>query len=159
MALTPPVFPPEALLDDRQPLLPEPVHGLLANAGTNPHALQARNGTVLTAPFNFSQFYNTYGNSWRIPATQSLLSACGTKTPTSNPTNVLYAGNLPPKLATTARAACVAAGVTAAPLLDACTVDTAVLGQGAISAYRNLPANVTWGKITPPAASTHTTRN
>jgi hypothetical protein len=138
---------------------PETVHGLLANAGTNPHAVQARGGAVLTAPFNFSQFYNTYGNSWRIPATQSLLSACGTKVPTSNPTNVFYAGNLPPKLATTARAACVAAGVTAAPLLDACTVDTAVLGTSAITAYQGLPANVTWGKITPPAASTHTTRN
>jgi hypothetical protein len=135
---------------------PETVHGLLANAGTNPNALQARNGTVLTAPFNFSQFYNTYGNSWRIPATQSLLSACGTKVATGNPTNVLYTGNLPPKVAITARAACVAAGVTAAPLLDACTVDTAVLGTSAIAAYQGLPANLTWGKITPPAANTHT---
>jgi hypothetical protein len=138
---------------------PEPVHGLLANAGTNPNALQARGGAVLTAPFNFSQFYNTYGNSWRIPATQSLLSACGTKTPTSNPANVLYTGNLPPKLATTARAACVAAGVHAPGLLDACTVDTAVLGTNAIRPYQGLPANVTWGKITPPATSTHTTNN
>ena len=131
---------------------PATLHGLLANARNSTNALQARNGTVLTAPFNFNAFYSLYGNSWRVPASQSLLSACGTKVTSGNPRNVFYSGNLPKKLAGTARAQCLAAGVHAAPLLDACTVDVAVLGRNAAQVYRNMPANVTGGKITPPTA-------
>ena len=37
-------------------------------------------------------------------------------------------------------------------MLDACTVDVAVLGRNAAQVYRNMPANVTGGKITPPTA-------
>ena len=62
-----------------------------------------------------------------------------------------YAGNLPPKLAATARAECLAAGVPQTPpLLDACTLDVATLGKNAAQDYLNMPANLTWGKINPP---------
>ncbi len=139
---------------------PETVQGLLANAGTDVEAVQARSGTVLTAPFAFKEFYGLYGNSWRVPASQSLLSACGTKVASGNPQNVFYPNDLPPKIASAARAACLAAKVRAAPLLDACTVDVAVLGRKApFSIYRTMPTDITWGKITPPTANRHTTHH
>jgi hypothetical protein len=129
---------------------PETVHGLLANAGSDVHSLQARSGTLLTAPFAFNEFYRLYGNSWRVPPGQSLLSACGTRVASGNPRNVFYPNDLPARVAALARAACRAAGAQPAPLLDACIVDFAMLGKGAILVYHSLPADVTWGKINPP---------
>jgi hypothetical protein len=129
---------------------PETVHGLLANARSDVHSLQARSGPVLTAPFAFNEFYRLYGNSWRVPPGQSLLSACGRRIASGNPRNVFYPNNLPPRVAKLGRAACRAAGVQAAPLPDACIVDFAMLGKGALLVYSSLPADVTWGKINPP---------
>jgi hypothetical protein len=37
--------------------------------------------------------------------------------------------------------------VRAPALLDACTLDVAVLGKKAVNVYRTLPTNVIWGKI------------
>lgn len=134
------------------------LHGLLASAPRNPQAIQARNGTVLTPPFSFHQLYDLYGNSWRVPANESLLSACGKVTP-ANPSNVYYARNLPPKLARTARAVCIATGVPPkSRLLDACTLDVAVLGKNAAQDYRNAPANVTVGVVNPLTAGQSATR-
>ncbi len=124
--------------------------GLLANAGTNVNAIESRGGTVLTAPFAFNEFYGLYGNSWRVPANQSLLSACGSKVVSGNPQTLFYTSNLPPTLAKQARVICLEAGVRVAPLLDACTVDVAVLGRAAAKAYLSQPANVTLGEITLP---------
>ena len=124
--------------------------GLLANAGTNVDAIESRGGTVLTAPFIFSEFYGLYGNSWRVPANQSLLSACGRKVVSGNAQTLFYASNLPPTLAKPARVICLDAGVRVAPLLDACTVDVVVLGKAAAQAYLSEPANVTLGEITLP---------
>ena len=124
--------------------------GLLANAGTNADAIESRGGTVLTAPFAFNEFYGLYGNSWRVPANQSLLSACGRKVVSGNPRTLFYTGNLPPTLAKQARVVCLDAGVRVAPLLDACTVDVVVLGRAAAKAYLSQPANVTLGEITLP---------
>jgi hypothetical protein len=133
------------------PHQPATLHGLLASAPHNANAIQARNGTVLTPPFNFHQFYDLYGNSWRVSPSQSLLSACGKPPASTNPSNVYYSGNLPPKLAATARAECLAAGVQPTPpLLDACTLDAAILGENAAQDYLNMPTNLTWGKINPP---------
>ncbi len=124
--------------------------GLLANAGTNVNAIESRGGTVLTAPFAFNEFYGLYGNSWRVPANQSLLSACGRQVVSGNPGTLFYTGNLPPALAKQAGVVCLDAGVRVAPLLDACTVDVAVLGRAAAKAYLSQPANVTLGQITLP---------
>jgi hypothetical protein len=130
---------------------PEVVHGLLANAGGNPNALATRDGTVIQAPFGFDTFYGKYGNSWRVPIKESLLADCGQKVASGNPTNLMYASNLDPKLAQAARAVCERAGVKAPALLDACTVDVAVLGtKAAAQVYVNLPPNLNWAKITLP---------
>ena len=133
---------------------PEVVHGLLANAGTNVNAVAARTGAVFTAPFSFNTFYGKYGKSWRVPTKGSLLSDCGDKVVIGNPTNLMYATNLDPKLARVAQDTCTQAGVKQPAYLDACTVDVAVLGaKAAVEIYRNLPANPTWGKITLPPFS------
>ena len=129
-------------------------HGLLANAGTNVNAIEARDGTVLTAPFPINEFYGHYGNSWRVPASQSLLSVCGRKVLSGNPTAPFYASDLPPGLAKQTRAICLNAGVRVAPLLDACTIDVAVLRErAAAKAFLSEPANVTLGEIIPPPFS------
>jgi hypothetical protein len=131
---------------------PETVHGLLANAGSNPKTVESRAGTVLTAPFHFTRFYHAYGNSWRVSAGQSLLSACGGQVTSSDPKNLMYAGNLKPKVADAARSTCLRSGVpaTSPALLNACTVDVAILGtKKAAQAYLGGPS-VIWGKITKP---------
>jgi hypothetical protein len=133
---------------------PEGVSGLLANAGTSTSALESRDGTVLAAPFTFAQFYGVYGDSWRVPANESLLSACGGKVSSGDPKALFYAASLPAGLAKQAQATCLDAGVRAAPLLDPCTVDVAVLGsKTAASVYLSEPADLTLGQITPPPSS------
>lgn len=129
---------------------PEMVHGLLANHGTNPKTIQSKGGTVLTAPFPFKKFYNTYGNSWRVSSKQSLLTVCG-KVTSGTPRNLMYAANLKAKVASAAKAACLKAGVKAQPLLDPCTVDVAVLGnKKAARVYLTTPAGLIVGKILKP---------
>lgn len=137
---------------------PAAIHGLLANAGTNADAVATSGGAVLSAPFQFGEFYKLYGTSWRVPAKQDLLSACGDKVVSGNPPASYEASNLPPRLYKAALAVCVSAGVKAPALLDACTLDVAVLGKGATTVYRTLPAKVTWGKIVPPPVRPPTTR-
>jgi len=129
---------------------PTPVQGLLASAGSDAGAVQSSGGTILTAPFQFGEFYQLYGNSWRVPAQQDLLSACGTDFASGNPTENFEVSNLPPRLQRIAQAICVRAGVKAPALLDACTLDVAVLGKEADRVYATLPANVIWGKILSP---------
>jgi hypothetical protein len=139
---------------------PEPERGLLASAGTDASAIETRGGTVLTAPFGFQQFYGSYASSWRVPAGQSLLTPCGRKARSSTPATVFYASNLPPRLAGQALAACRVAGVRTGPLLDACTVDTAVLkSKAATRAYLTEPTGVTVGHILPPQPGSATRRS
>jgi hypothetical protein len=130
---------------------PVTVHGLLANAGAAVNTLESRGGAIFTAPFAFDQLYGPYGNSWRVTGGRSLLSPCGKKVVTGVPKQLIYASNLPDNLQSTARSVCVGAGVEDPALLDACTVDVAVLHtKAAATVYRSLPAPVTWGKIAPP---------
>jgi hypothetical protein len=139
---------------------PETVHGLLANAGTDVTALAARDGTVFHAPFIFGPFYQQYGDSWRVPTSNdTLLSDCG-QVASGDPTNLMYANNLTPDQAEAAKAVCERTGVKAPALLDACTVDVAVLGtQAAAQIYLTLPANLTLGQITlPPQLNPATAR-
>jgi hypothetical protein len=113
---------------------PEKVAGLLANADGNVNQIATRpvatgGGTVLTAPFAFAPFYQSYGDSWRVPPQESLLSPCGQVVEARNPQIPFYAINLDPALYNQTRAVCAAAGVKSAPLLDACTLDVAVIGS------------------------------
>jgi hypothetical protein len=137
---------------------PEPVQGLVANAAgnTNPTAIQARTGGVLTAPYAFSQFYGTYGTSWRVNEKLDLLTACGPPPAQSNPGSTFYVKNLSAATARQARDICLRDGVKAATLLGACTIDEAVLGKKAPLIYRTLPTNVTVGQISPPKGTGNT---
>jgi hypothetical protein len=118
---------------------PSPVHGLLANANNKVNQVQARNGLVLTWPISFATLYGSYGDSWRVPAGQSIL--CGHKVAPSDPTAPFHAKNLEPVVAQRARAICRKKRVTNKALLDACTIDVAVTGRAAAAnAYVGLPA-------------------
>lgn len=135
---------------------PEPVKGLLASAASNPDAIEARTGTILTSPYTFIEFYDVYANSWRVTPSQSLLSPCGAPPPSTVPHNVLTASNLTPTIAKTARAVCVAAGVKGA-LLNDCTLDVAVLGKTAVNGYLGATAistTVTVATINPAPVPT-----
>jgi hypothetical protein len=121
---------------------PSRARGLLANANGDVGEIQTQAGQVLTAnltpdgpllrgTFAFDDLYHAYADSWRVPAESSLLSDCGRATETGIATRPFYATDLEPALAQHARSVCTAAGVTAGPLLDACTLDVAVIGNDA----------------------------
>ena len=111
---------------------PTKASGLLANAGGNVNQIAARDGGVLTAPFAFRELYQRYGQSWRVTTEESLLSVCGAREVESgNPAKVFYAGNLDKQVYERTRGVCTAAGVKGDALLDACTLDVAVIGNDA----------------------------
>jgi von Willebrand factor type D domain len=109
------------------------VRGLLGNANgdTDPDDLAARDGTVLHQPVSFTDLYHSFGDSWRVSSDESLLSQlCGdTKLERGNPKKPFYANDLNRKAHKRSRKNCTAAGVKEEVLLDACTLDTAVLGD------------------------------
>ena len=74
-----------------------------------------------------------FGDSWRVPSDESLLSQlCGdAKIERGNPEKLFYAKDLNPKVYERARKICTEASVKEEALLDACTLDTAVLGDKA----------------------------
>lgn len=112
---------------------PEVVRGLLANANGNVNQLATRGGAVLTEPLSFSSLYSVYGNSWRLKKGESLLCSKPAVKP-GNPTAPFYANDLQkqnPAIAKKARAICLRAGVKVGPLLDACIIDVAVIGDPA----------------------------
>src|SRR5439155_17567212 len=109
---------------------PAKVDGLLANADGNVNKIAARDGTVLTNPFSFEDLYHRYGDSWRVASNESLLSVCGDRNVERGiPRRPFYANDLDPRVYERTRAVCTAAGVKAGPLLDACTLDGAVIGD------------------------------
>ncbi len=111
------------------------VRGLLGNANGNTGAddLAARDGAVLPQPISFLNLYRQYGDSWRVSPRESLpTQLCGaSKIEASIPERPFYANDLNQKDYNRARASCVAAGVKEQALLDACILDTAVLGDKA----------------------------
>ncbi len=139
---------------------PATITGLLANANGNVNqiatrALATSGPTVLTAPFDFGAFYQSYGQSWRVAPGESLLSACGQPSETGNPQIPFYATDLDPQLYNSSRAVCTAAGVTGAALLDACTLDVAVIGtNAAANVYVNARQPVAVGSIGTASTST-----
>jgi hypothetical protein len=126
---------------------PSKVRGLLANANGRVNQLETRDGEVLTEPLSFKDLYYRYGDSWRVKRVDSLL--CGKKVEPGNPSRPFGAEDLEPGVAERARAICAEAGVEKGALLDACTLDVAVIGDpAAAEAFVGAPAPVAVG--TPP---------
>jgi hypothetical protein len=125
------------------------LRGLLANVPGNVQALSAKDGRVFKMPMSFDDLYHTYADSWRIEPAESLLSVCGDKDVERGvPTKPLFANNLRPDDYKRARAACDAAGIKVKSLLDACTLDVAVIGSStATEAFVHLPAPVAVGRL------------
>jgi hypothetical protein len=124
------------------------VRGLLANADGDVNKIATRDGTVLTNPFSFEALYHPYADSWRVASNESLLSVCGDRNVERGiPRRPFYANDLEPRVYERTRAVCTAAGVKAGPLLDACTLDVAVIGDDkAAQVFVNAPEPVAVGK-------------
>ncbi len=126
------------------------MRGLLANASKGKiNQIETSEGAVLTSPFAFNDLYHRYADSWRVPARDSLLSTCGDRDiETGIPKKPFYAGDLDPKVARRARAVCTAAGVKEKSLLEACTLDVAVIGrEDAAKVFVDLHAPAAVGRI------------
>jgi hypothetical protein len=105
------------------------VRGLLANPKGNIGELAARTGKVFTAPVSFADLYHPYADSWRVQPKETLLSPCGDRDiETGAAAKPFYANDLEPRQSERARAICTAAGTKEGPQLDACVLDTTVLG-------------------------------
>lgn len=120
---------------------PERANGILLNANGNINEIAARDGALLTAPFPFAQLYHHYAQSWSVPPEQSLLNACGErKIERGLPQRPFFAADLPLTERTVAQRVCEKAGVKNKALLDACTLDVAVLGnEDAAKVYTTIP--------------------
>jgi hypothetical protein len=112
---------------------PSSVHGLIANPNGNMNQIQTRDGLVLTNPFNFGEIYHRFADSWRVTERESMLSACNTEKPVEVgiPKQPFYAKDLEPEIRQKSQGVCTTAGVKPGPLLEACTLDVAVIGQDA----------------------------
>jgi hypothetical protein len=108
---------------------PSTVKGLIANVNGNANQIATRDNFVLTNPFNFEQLYHRFADSWRVSGDASMLSVCGTEPEVGAPKQVFYATDLEPDVRARARGVCATAGVQQGPLLDACTLDVAVIGR------------------------------
>jgi VWD domain-containing protein len=116
---------------------PTRVRGLLANPDNSPRQLQGSDSHLYNVPLSFEDTYQKYGESWRVKAADSLLNDCGTVSEQANPRQPFYVGNLNERDRGAARQVCLQAGVkdNAPTLLDACTLDVAVLGKPAAAVY------------------------
>jgi len=108
---------------------PTDVHGLLANPNGDVNKLETREGRVLESPREFDDLYRNYGETWRVPPDASLLSDCGQAVEYRIPDAPFSVNDLEPGLRDRARATCTQAGVKEPALLDACTLDVAVIGD------------------------------
>ena len=125
------------------------VKGLLANANGNVNQIAARDGTVLTTPFNFEQLYHHFADSWRVSLKESLLHTYGEKDlEIGIPRKPFYARNLDLKVYKRALAVSKEAGVKEGALLDAATLDVAVIGDDrAARVFVGARAPIAVGKI------------
>jgi hypothetical protein len=112
---------------------PSSVHGLIANPNGNINQIQTRDGVVLTNPFSFNDLYHRFADSWRVSGEASMLSVCnpGKAIEVGIPKQAFYAKDLEPGIREKAQGVCTTAGVKPGPLLEACTLDVAVIGQDA----------------------------
>lgn len=112
---------------------PSSVRGLIANANGNLNQIEASDHFVLTNPFNFEDLYHRFTDSWRVSAEDSMLSVCSAEKviEVGIPKRSFYAKDLEPGIREKAQGVCTGAGVKAGALLEACTLDVAVIGQDA----------------------------
>jgi len=111
---------------------PSSVKGLIANVKGNIDQIATRDGSVLTNPFGFDDLYHRFADSWRVPAEHSMLSPCDKRgIEPRAPSRRFYAEDLAANVREKARNVCIEAGVHAGALLDACTLDVAVIGHDA----------------------------
>jgi hypothetical protein len=109
---------------------PQTVHGILTNVAGHVNEIAARTGQTLRAPFALADLYHPYADSWRVSPKASLLSVCSERpAETGIPSKPFYAKDLDPQIYRRTRAVCVNAGVKGKALLDACTLDVAVIGE------------------------------
>jgi hypothetical protein len=104
--------------------------GLLGNPNRNVNQLVTAKGVVLTEPVAFTDLYHGYADSWRVQPNQSLFTEVSTIR-AGIPSSLFFATHLNPQEFAHARRICVANHITNKTLLDACTLDTAVLNDEA----------------------------
>ena len=126
---------------------PAKVSGLLANAGRVTQ-IATRDGVVLTSPFAFEELYGRFGESWRVPAEESMLvPACGKAEEEGVPEKPFFAADLDRELARRTRAICAEAGIEG-PLLEACVLDVAVIGRrNAAGVFKTMAKPVAVGAL------------
>ena len=122
-----------------------PVRGLLGNANGNPaDDIAPRDHTAFPQPVLFDELYRQYGESWRVPRGESML--CGGDGRDDEyiiPQRPFYAVDLDPRVFALAQNSCKEAGVTNQTLLEACTLDNAVLAdKKAARVFVNAPRPV-----------------
>jgi len=130
---------------------PSPVRGLIANPNGNLNQIEARDGFVLTNPFNFDDLYHRFADSWRVSGEASMLSVCsgGKPAEVGIPERTFYAKDLEPGLREKAQGVCTTAGVKQGPLFEACTLDVAVIGNDlAAKVFVEQPPPAAVGTIT-----------
>jgi hypothetical protein len=109
------------------------MRGLLGNGnGDRFDDIATRDGQVLAQPVSFEEFYQRYGASMSIRPEESLFGEeRRPDSPIKNgfraPKKAFTVKDLSPKEFRPAHAACIKAGVKSQPLVDACTLDVAVL--------------------------------
>ncbi len=119
---------------------PQPVLGLLANAPGTTNQLRTSTGTNIPIPVDLNTLYKVYGDSWRVPASQSLVAVCNDQTESADPTSPFWSDTLPTALHDQAQQVCLKDNVRNATLEEACILDVAVLGEGAATDFINEPA-------------------
>jgi hypothetical protein len=112
---------------------PSSVKGLIANVNGNVNQIATRDNFVLTNPFNFDELYHRFADSWRVPAKESMLSPCNPERGIERaaPKQIFYVKDLGAAVREKALSVCTTAGVRPGALLDACTLDVAVIGEDA----------------------------
>ena len=91
-------------------------------------------GSLRGAEQKVADLYRRYGDSWRVRKGESLLCKSG-RVRRSNPSKPFSTKDLKPTVARRARAVCLRTGVKRGPLLEACTLDVAVIGPKAADAF------------------------
>jgi hypothetical protein len=120
------------------------MRGLLGNGnGDLQDDIATRDGEVLAQPVSFKDLYERYGASMAIKREESLFGE-ESQYAFEAPKKPYTVKNLARREYTVARSACIKARVTAQPLLDACTLDVAVLRSPALAKL--------YTRVAPPAA-------
>jgi hypothetical protein len=116
--------------------------GLLGTPGASAAQLVTADGAILKEPVSFSDLYNKYGESWRVPAAKRLFTEA-IRTTAGNPATPIFAQDLTSDQKAHALAACKAAGIVNQDLLDDCTLDTTVLHDDvAVKAFTKVNAPI-----------------